>query len=588
MPNTINEQLRARPQPRTPIVDDDGKIRTLSGQEVSTGGAGTSTVTGMTADQQAKLDGLPTGAALTTALAGKASLVGGKLDPSQVPDIALQQYLGAVANEAAMLALAGQLGDWCTRSDTGTDWRIVGNPATLAGWLQTAYPSAPVSSVNGKTGAVTLAKGDVGLGNVDNTSDVNKPVSAAQATAIGTKMDATLPALQTVFDVGTAAQKAAFQSSVSEAAPLLGVRENYTGFGNSHMAATPGFFDAFCGVAPVVLLANAGVGGNTSAALLARIAADVPSNTRVCVLIEGTNDAIAIGATSLTLEASTANWRSIIAHLRLRGIQPLIVLPPPAGPAASYLWAVNQQRLAQLLIGEEFCVPVYDPYRILMDPATSGYISGASSDGVHAVNASATLVGQQLWADISAGRLASLVPTCNSDRGIAGVTANCLMLTAASGVPDGWVKGTQGVASTESAAADSVAGNWARLDATTLSSVALLRTDRLLPRVSQGAGLDRLHLQMALKYDPGAGCSFNLGVEWRSADAATLIGSTTLIGGLTTSVAATRLQRRLIPPAGAALARVIVSIQPVSGTYSGTVRVGEFRLISIAQASGLM
>lgn len=32
-----------------------------------------------------------------------------------------------------------------------------------------------VKSVNGKTGAVTLSKADVGLGNVDNTSDVDKP-----------------------------------------------------------------------------------------------------------------------------------------------------------------------------------------------------------------------------------------------------------------------------------------------------------------------------------------------------------------------------------------------------------------------------
>ena len=34
------------------------------------------------------------------------------------------------------------------------------------------------------TDNITLAKGDVGLGNVDNTSDVNKPVSTAQQTAI--------------------------------------------------------------------------------------------------------------------------------------------------------------------------------------------------------------------------------------------------------------------------------------------------------------------------------------------------------------------------------------------------------------------
>lgn len=124
---------------------------------------------------------------LSTNLAAKADLIGGKLDPNQVPDIALQQYLGSVASQSAMLALSGQQGDWCTRSDTGTDWRIIGNPTQISGWLQTTYPSAPVSSVAGKTGAVTLVKADVGLGNVDNTSDASKPVSTLQQLALDNK-----------------------------------------------------------------------------------------------------------------------------------------------------------------------------------------------------------------------------------------------------------------------------------------------------------------------------------------------------------------------------------------------------------------
>ncbi len=44
-----------------------------------------------------------------------------------------------------------------------------------------------VDSVAGKTGAVSLVKGDVGLGNVDNTSDANKPISTATQTALAGK-----------------------------------------------------------------------------------------------------------------------------------------------------------------------------------------------------------------------------------------------------------------------------------------------------------------------------------------------------------------------------------------------------------------
>ena len=45
----------------------------------------------------------------------------------------------------------------------------------------------PVVSVAGKTGAVTLGKGDVGLTNVDDTSDLDKPVSTAVQTALDAK-----------------------------------------------------------------------------------------------------------------------------------------------------------------------------------------------------------------------------------------------------------------------------------------------------------------------------------------------------------------------------------------------------------------
>ncbi|HIU48791.1 MAG TPA: hypothetical protein IAB04_05460 [Candidatus Avimonoglobus intestinipullorum] len=46
-----------------------------------------------------------------------------------------------------------------------------------------------VKSVCGKTGAVALGKEDVGLGNVDNTADLEKPVSAAMQAALSEKAD---------------------------------------------------------------------------------------------------------------------------------------------------------------------------------------------------------------------------------------------------------------------------------------------------------------------------------------------------------------------------------------------------------------
>ena len=50
--------------------------------------------------------------------------------------------------------------------------------------------AVPVLSVAGKTGTVLLTKADVGLANVDNTSDANKPVSTAQQAAINAAVPA--------------------------------------------------------------------------------------------------------------------------------------------------------------------------------------------------------------------------------------------------------------------------------------------------------------------------------------------------------------------------------------------------------------
>ncbi|MBG8553079.1 hypothetical protein [Hymenobacter guriensis] len=71
-----------------------------------------------------------------------------------------------------------------------------------------------VQSVAGKTGAVTLVKADVGLSNVDNTSDLAKPISTAAAAALAGKLDAA-----TVVTAGTALKFDVERTYGSEAAP---------------------------------------------------------------------------------------------------------------------------------------------------------------------------------------------------------------------------------------------------------------------------------------------------------------------------------------------------------------------------------
>lgn len=56
-----------------------------------------------------------------------------------------------------------------------------------------AVPQTRTVAGKALTADVTLAKADVGLSNVDNTSDANKPVSTAQGTAIGLKANIASP-----------------------------------------------------------------------------------------------------------------------------------------------------------------------------------------------------------------------------------------------------------------------------------------------------------------------------------------------------------------------------------------------------------
>lgn len=75
--------------------------------------------------------------------------------------------------------------------DTGTDTTTrVWSPKEIHDGIQL---DAPVTSVAGKTGAVTLVKADVGLSVVDNTSDLTKPISNPTLIALGLKADLASP-----------------------------------------------------------------------------------------------------------------------------------------------------------------------------------------------------------------------------------------------------------------------------------------------------------------------------------------------------------------------------------------------------------
>ena len=85
-----------------------------------------------------------------------APLTAGKIPSSYLPAIAISDYLGSVASQAAMLALVGERGDWCTRSDTSQTYILTNeSPSVLASWQPIITPGA-VTSVNGNAGVVVV------------------------------------------------------------------------------------------------------------------------------------------------------------------------------------------------------------------------------------------------------------------------------------------------------------------------------------------------------------------------------------------------------------------------------------------------
>ena len=167
---------------------------------------------------------------LQAALNEKADLdAGGKVPASQLPS-----YVDDVLEFANLAALpaTGETGKIYVTTNNGSVYRWSGTtyieisaapgstdfvPEGTTNLYHTtarAAAAAPVQSVAGRTGAVTLVKADVGLGNVDNTADASKPVSTAQAAA----------------DAAVASAAAADATSKANAAQAAAVqRANHTG-----------------------------------------------------------------------------------------------------------------------------------------------------------------------------------------------------------------------------------------------------------------------------------------------------------------------------------------------------------------------
>lgn len=120
-----------------------------------------------------------------------------KVPFANIPDSILGQleYQGVWDAAAGTFPTATGSGQYWIASSNGTGATASYSTGDWAVYNGTAFDkvdnSDAVFSVNGRMGNVVLEKSDVGLGNVDNVSDANKPVSTATQTALDLKANQT-------------------------------------------------------------------------------------------------------------------------------------------------------------------------------------------------------------------------------------------------------------------------------------------------------------------------------------------------------------------------------------------------------------
>lgn len=92
-----------------------------------------------------------------------------------VTDLTKVSHVYVVSHDGTQFGITWKAGDWLIYDADGV--------------AEKSDNSDDVVSVNGKTGIVVIDKADVGLSNVDNTSDLNKPISTLTQTALNLKAD---------------------------------------------------------------------------------------------------------------------------------------------------------------------------------------------------------------------------------------------------------------------------------------------------------------------------------------------------------------------------------------------------------------
>lgn len=178
---TTQAALDTKVNSNAPISGNTKTKITYDSKGLVTGGAdaGIADITGLQTSLNAKEN-----LANKDQPSGYAGLDGsGKINPAQLPAIAVTDT-NVVASQSAMLALTAEVGDLAVRTDLNKTFILRVSPAsTLGNWQELLTPTDSVTSVYGRTGAVTSQSGDYTADQITETAS-NKILTSAERTKL--------------------------------------------------------------------------------------------------------------------------------------------------------------------------------------------------------------------------------------------------------------------------------------------------------------------------------------------------------------------------------------------------------------------
>lgn len=185
------------------------------------------------------------------------------------------------------------------------------------------------------------------------------------------------------------------------------------------------------------MAANSGVGGETTAQILARMDADVWAyNPQTVVITAGTNDYLQ----SVPFATFKTNFAALIDNVQSHNAGCVVATMPPHNTSSWHttisLWNAWIKQYAA-----SRGVFVLDFNALLTDPATGGYITAmGGEDTIHPNSTGYQAMGQLAVTQLLPKLAPAYAPLSIKNNDVNNLFANGLMLTDtnADGIPDGW------------------------------------------------------------------------------------------------------------------------------------------------------